>query len=106
MALEVYNQVNLLQFDGVGTVTTTPQRLGSIITFTTDAKDNNPKTVVLSNNGNATIYFSSRATATATDAGGILRQGQQREFPIADLRESPYFFVSTGTVTINIEVWR
>ena len=106
MAFEVYNRVNTLHFDGIGTVTTTPQRIASIITFTTDSKDKSPKTIVLYNDSVLPVYFSSRVSATPADAGGVLQQYQQREFPIADLRESPYFFVSSGTASLRIEVWR
>lgn len=106
MPTEVYNQVNSLQFDQIGTVTTALQKIPSIYSFTNDANDQSPKTVVLTNDSSVSIYFSSRISASSSDAGGVLQAHQQREFPMADLRNSPYFFVASGNANMRIEVWR
>lgn len=102
---EVYNRVNELALDAVVTLTDTKKKIIDLFTFSEESQKN-PKTIIVTNNSNAKIYFSDRISATTANAGGIIPGGNQREIPLYDLRHSPYFFTDGSNVNMRIEVWR
>ena len=100
---EIQIRLNKLVADDRQNVTTSAQKLDTIYTFA-EATLKDVKTIVLNNLSSNDIYFGPDNTVTTANAGGILRSGESREFPIVDLRETPYFIADSNSA-MGIEVW-
>jgi len=96
-------RINKILFDGRGNVTSTPKKIDEIFTISENVK-NQIKTIVINNLGVGNIFFGVLNTITDSTAGGKIKAGEGREFPMIDLNESPYF-VSASPVEIGIEIW-